>query len=111
MWTFGRPVALTQGGDIVGNFDEPGYYIARHGYPFSDGQFTQIDYPGSSQTVIERINNAGDITGTWYDALGNVNGFIRKGGKFHNAGIPVGTNENVRAAPDNGRVLVGISVH
>ena len=93
-------------GDIVGNFDEPDY-IARHGYLLSNGQFTQIDYPGSSQTVVECINNAGDITGTWYDALGNVSGFIRRDGKFHNVSIPGGTNENVRAAQDNGRVLVG----
>lgn len=93
-------------GDIVGNFDEPGY-TARHGYLLSNGQFTRIDYPGSSQTVVERINNAGDITGTWYDAPGNVSGFIRKDGTFHNVSIPGGTNENVRAAQDNGRVLVG----
>ena len=93
-------------GDIVGNFDEAGY-IARHGYLLSNEKFTQIDYPGSSQTVVERINNAGDVTGTWYDTLGNVSGFIRKDGKFHNVRIPGGTNENVRAAQDNGRVLVG----
>jgi uncharacterized membrane protein len=93
-------------GDIVGNFDEPGY-IARHGYLLSNGQFTQIDYPGSSQTVVERINNANDITGTWLDALGNVSGFVRKDGTFHNVSIPGGTAENVRAAQDNGRVLVG----
>ncbi len=93
-------------GDIVGNFDEP-HYIAQHGFLLSNGKFTQIDYPGSSQTVLERINNAGDITGTWFDARGNVSGFIRKDGKFHNVKIPGGANENVRAAQDNGRVLVG----
>jgi uncharacterized membrane protein len=84
-------------GDIVGNFDEADY-IAQHGHQLSNGQFTQIDYPGSSATVVERINNAGDITGTWFDALGNVSGFIRRDGKFHNVSIPGGTNENVRAA-------------
>lgn len=93
-------------GDIVGNFDDSASFT-RHGYLLSDGKFTQIDYPGSSQTIVERINNADDITGTWYDALGNVSGFIRRDGKFHNVSIPGGTNENVRAAQDNGRVLVG----
>jgi probable HAF family extracellular repeat protein len=92
-------------GDIVGNFDDAGY--TTHGFLLSNGQFTQIDYPGSDFTVVERINNAGDITGTWFDGLGNVSGFIRKDGKFHNVSIPGGTFENVRAAQDNGRVLVG----
>ncbi len=93
-------------GDIVGNFDEP-HYIATHGFLLSNGKFTQIDYPGASATIVERINNAGDITGTWFDALGNLSGFIRKDGKFHNVKIPGGTSEAVRAAQDNGRVLVG----
>lgn len=91
-------------GDIVGNFNSG---FARHGYLLSDGQFTQIDYPGASHTVVERINNAGDITGLWFDALENTSGFIRKDGKFHNVSIPGGISENVRAAQDNGRVLVG----
>jgi uncharacterized membrane protein len=93
-------------GDIVGNFDDAGG-TAIHGYLLSNGQFTQIDYPGASGTVVENINNADDITGTWFDRLGNLSGFIRRDGKFHNVSIPGGFFEAVRAAQDNGRVLVG----
>lgn len=58
-------------------------------------------------TLAERVNNAGDITGQWVDALGNASGFIRKDGKFHDVSIPGGFGQTVRAAQDNGRVLVG----
>jgi probable HAF family extracellular repeat protein len=92
-------------GDIVGNFHDSTF--TRHGYLLSNGQFTQIDYPGASVTILERINNAGDITGTWFDDRGNVSAFIRRDGKFQNVSIPNGSNENVRSAQDNGRVLVG----
>jgi len=36
-----------------------------------------------------------------------VSGFIRKDGKFHDVSIPGGFGQTVRAAQDNGRVLVG----
>ena len=48
-----------------------------------------------------------DITGQWVDALGQGSGFIRKHGKFHNVSIPGGTGQTLRAAQDNGRVMVG----
>jgi len=92
-------------GDIVGNIHDSAFN--RHGYLLSHGHFTRIDYPGAAVTLAERINNAGDITGQWIDALGNGSGFIRKDGKFYNVSIPGGTGQTVRAAQDNGRVLVG----
>ena len=60
-------------GDIVGNFlDHNG---VRHGYLLSDGRFSQIDYPGASDTGVEEINNAGDIMGAWFNTRFEVERF------------------------------------
>ncbi|MGH8251743.1 MAG: hypothetical protein ACREVI_13795 [Steroidobacteraceae bacterium] len=55
--------------------------FVRHGYLLNNGRFHQIDYPGASSMVVEDINNAGDITGLWFDARENASGFVRKQGK------------------------------
>ena len=93
-------------GDIVGNFLD--HNSVTHGYLLSDGRFRQIDYPGASATLVEEINNAGDITGAWVNTRGEGSGFIRRpGGKFFDVSVPGAFSEHVRAAQDNGRVLVG----
>src|SRR5688572_13291750 len=92
-------------GDIVGNYiDQNSEFRA---FLLSNGRFRQINYPGASATLVEEINNAGDITGAWIDTSGVSSGFIRKNGKFHNVNFPYAHTEHVRAAQDNGRVLVG----
>ena len=94
-------------GDIVGSF--VGADSVRHGFLRSDGKFTQIDYPGSTGTYMSGINNAGDVTGGYFIAGGGGT-FIRRNGKFYNVNIPGGSAANVRAAQDNGRVLVGSAI-
>ena len=92
-------------GDIVGGFLDSDF--VRHGFLLSDGKFTQIDYPGSTGTYMSGINNAGDVTGGYFKVNGTNGTFIRKNGKFYRVHVPGGSAPNVRAAQDNGRVLVG----
>ena len=92
-------------GDIVFNVDDRDGNS--HGYLLSDGRFQRIDPPGAMVTILEEVNNAGDITGSWFDQDFNRTHFIRKGGKFHTLEFPRDTDGVVRAAQDNGRVLVG----
>jgi uncharacterized membrane protein len=98
--------AINARGDIVGGFLDAG--SVRHGFLRSDGKFTQIDFPGAVGTYTTGINNAGDITGGYFPKGGGDNGtFIRRNGKFYDVDIPGASAPNVRAAQDNGRVLVG----
>ena len=94
-------------GDIVGNYvDSEGITL---GYLLSDGEFQRIRYPGAEITLLSSINNAGDIVGLFFDEQTDTEAhFIRKGSRFHEVKFPEGLiNPFVRAAMDNGRVLVG----
>jgi uncharacterized membrane protein len=94
-------------GDIVGVFVDSEFNEFQT-YLLSDGEFTQIAFPGAIATVAGSINNAGDITGFfWGPTLDRSGGFIYKDGKFHRVNVPGGDGEFVRSAQDNGRVLVG----
>ena len=92
---------------MVGFFDDSN--ANQHGYILLDGQFTQIDYPGASGTIVRGINNAGDITGHYLDSTGIKHGFILQGGRFQNVQAPhsAGCGIDVWMAADNGRVAVG----
>ena len=60
-------------GQLVGNYvDGAG---TTHGFLYSDGNFTTIDYPGATLTAARAINNRGEIVGAYQDASG-THGFI-----------------------------------
>jgi probable HAF family extracellular repeat protein len=64
-------------GDIVGSYTRLG---VTHGFLFSDGVLTTIDYPGAVSTDARGINARGDVVGT-YRIAGeppvNVHGYLR----------------------------------
>ena len=61
-----------------------------HGFLFSDGAYSQYDVPGSSETVLRGINDAGDLAG-YYFAQGNAQkGFTSVGGVVTTINIPSG---------------------
>ena len=92
-------------GDIVFNVDDSDGNS--HGYLLSDGRFHRIHPPGAMIMFLEEVNNAGDITGSWFDQDFNRTHFIGKGNKFHTLEFPREHDGVFRAAQDNGRVLVG----
>jgi probable HAF family extracellular repeat protein len=69
-------------GEIVGQFSDSGGEL--HGFTYREGRFRQFDAPGSSQTVISNVqgtlingvNDLGDIVGFYSDGKANVNGFV-----------------------------------
>lgn len=71
--------SINRQGDIVGIFT----FIDKiedcgkkpHGFLLQDGQYTQIDVPGSESTGAIAINNAGVIVGRFTDKEGNELGF------------------------------------
>src|SRR5436305_1581211 len=56
-WTFTRGFAINHAGTIVGVVRDPA--AVGHGYFWSNGVFTQFDYPHSTETVCRGINTAG----------------------------------------------------
>src|SRR5437763_147338 len=44
-----------------------------------DGQFTQVDVPGSTYTDVEGINDAGVLGGIYLDASNKIHSFLRFG--------------------------------
>jgi uncharacterized membrane protein len=51
-----------------------------HGFLYNAGAITNVDFPGSTQTAVFGINDAGDIAGIWVDAANQTHGFVDSGG-------------------------------
>jgi len=81
---------------VVGNYeDNSGAY---HGFLWSAGQFTSIDFPSApggavSGTVAMGINNTGQIVGYYFGGGGNgCHGFLLSGGSFSSFDFPSASN-------------------
>ena len=53
-----------------------------HGYLLDDGVFTQIDFPGATETQAGKINNRGQIVGNFPDAGKGVHRYLLNNGVF-----------------------------
>jgi len=70
-----------------------GYYTddtGTHGFLYSNGSYSKIDYPGAGWTVIFGINNTGQFVGAYgaSDARAGRHGFIFAGGGFSSFDVP-----------------------
>jgi probable HAF family extracellular repeat protein len=74
----GQIVGFTQ---TIGNSETPG---ETHGYLYSNGALTTIDFPGAGVTTPSSINNVGQIAGTFRypGATGYIHGFVESNGVF-----------------------------
>ena len=95
------PTAINNAGQIVG------YYVdsnnGLHGFLYSGGTFTTIDYPGSGDTNLWGINNYGDIVGDR-----NNQGFLYSGGNFSDIVDPLQTqNETIAYGINDPGQIVG----
>jgi probable HAF family extracellular repeat protein len=59
-------------GDVAGLYSNG----TIHGFVYIGGSYTTIDPPGSVQTHALSINASGQVTGFYYDTLGNAHGFL-----------------------------------
>ncbi|MDH2381897.1 hypothetical protein [Bradyrhizobium sp. CER78] len=79
--TAGTTVAtsMNNSGEVVGYYQTAGVY---HGFTYLNGVYTTIDEPGAAQTAsqsangtfLERVNDAGDLIGIYYDSAVNLYG-------------------------------------
>ena len=61
-------VAITDGGDIVGGYNDDDPFQTRRGYVLRGGAFSRLDVPGSSMTDVFGANNAGELVGMYQDS-------------------------------------------
>ena len=55
-----------------------GYWVTdyAHGFVYSNGQFSDVDYPGAISTQAFGVNASGIVSGTYLDAGFESHGFI-----------------------------------
>lgn len=76
---------INNSGEIVGAFTTtanctPTFYpvanCTTHGFTDVNGTFSQIDVTGAMNTVVNGVNDLGDLVGTYMSSDGNVHGFL-----------------------------------
>jgi YVTN family beta-propeller protein len=78
-------LALNNNGTIVGGYVDAGGVT--RGLKYSAGTFTTINFPGSSATLIDGINDAGTLSGTFLDPADHIyKGFETINGKYSTIG-------------------------
>jgi hypothetical protein len=101
---FTVPSKINDRGQIAGLYvDAAG---AEHGFLFSGGQYSTIDYPGATATEALALNNAGTpaVAGNYVDAGGRVHGFVLAGGSFHSVDANFAANLTVNGINDRGQL-------
>jgi probable HAF family extracellular repeat protein len=96
---------INDAGNIVGAYlDANG---ATHGFLFSNGRYSSIDFPGAVATEALGINNKinFDIVGDYTDAHGVTHGFLLQGGNFSIVDAPFAVNSAVTAISDNEKIV------
>ena len=100
------PIAINNSGEVVGYYyNSNGAY---HGFLYSNGGFTELDYPeADAQTAPYAINNAGEVVG-YFNNGSNVEGFIYSGGAngtWTALNVPGASNTYAYGINNEGQVL------
>lgn len=100
-------------GQIVGGFCAStiacpvlGGSVADHGFLYSNGVFTQLDFPGAESTQPNAINNAGVIVGVYIINSTGPHGFMYSNGTYTNIDFP-GAGTTYALAINNLGVVAG----
>ncbi|HTR26580.1 MAG TPA: hypothetical protein VMI10_21600 [Terriglobales bacterium] len=100
--------SINKQGQIAGFFYAPDSDHV-HGFLLQNGVFTQIDYPGASGTILNAINDSGEIVGIYGDAQGGNHGFLLSGGVFTGFDAPFpGTDFTSACGLNNHHQIVGV---
>jgi probable HAF family extracellular repeat protein len=101
-----NPQGINARGDIVGSYTKSG---VTHGFLWSAGVLTTIDYPGAVSTDARGINAQGDIVGAYRIAgepAVNIHGYLlSKDGVFSPVDFPDHTNTIPQRITANGLIL------
>ena len=84
------PYAINNHGQVVGTLSVVGQSRS-DGFLYVAGEVTTVDVPGAASTVLNGINDAGEMSGTYTDAAGVQHGFTETGGVFSDVLGPDGS--------------------
>ena len=87
-------------GDIVGNFVDHG----SHGFLYTGGSYTQID-PGARGSLIEGINDSGQLIGYFAQPDGRLSSFLDTAGAFTIIQFPGALKTRAEGINDNGQMV------
>ena len=91
--TFNQALGINSVGEIAGYFGIGSATHPNKGYtvmpPYAQPNFTNENFPGSVQTQVTGINNAGTTVGFWADAVGTNHGFDFNGMTFATVDNPL----------------------
>ena len=96
------PGSINDAGDVVGAYLDASGVV--HGYLFSIGVYSTIDFPGATSTEAQGINNKMEIVGDYADAQGVLHGFILRGNNFSTIDVPSAVNTVVTSINDHEKI-------
>lgn len=99
--TYRNAFGVTVGFFFDNNFGE-------HGFMYSNGQTTVIDYPGGTNTEVRGINRYGTMVGVAGSSSNPLFAFVDRGGKF--TMIDVGPDPDPATISDTGVIIGNHSV-
>lgn len=118
--TFNQLLGINTSGMIAGYFGSGAAGHPNKGYtlvpPYSQGNYTNENFPGSVQTQVTGLNNGGTTVGFWSNSNNGVGmdanfGFTDLGGTFTNVNDPntpkTGTTFNQLLGVNNSNTAVG----
>jgi PEP-CTERM motif len=80
-------------------------HSVKSSFLYNGSTFTPIDYPGSSETIVQGINDSGEAVG-FYTLDGQTWGFIYNGGTYTSIAYP-GSSETMLFGISNNGEIVG----
>ncbi|MGH9356475.1 MAG: hypothetical protein ACRD10_10125 [Terriglobia bacterium] len=87
--TFTQLLGINNASTIAGYFGSGATGHPNQGFTLTlPNSFTPENFPGSAQTQVIGINNAGNTTGFYVDTGGVTHGFTKTGGTFTNVDFP-----------------------
>jgi probable HAF family extracellular repeat protein len=112
-----RAFGINARGEIVGSFDVcTNMGCLTHGYIYTAGVFTIVDFPGAYSTQAFGINDAGDFVGSMsFPGVGGDSGFVFSRGEFtpinNPNAVPPGVGASIvstNTAINDARQIVGL---
>ena len=74
------------------------------GFLYSSGTFAPINYPGASRTVVQGINDSGEVVG-FYTLDGSTWGFIYSDGTYTSIAYPGSSQTDLFGISNNGEIV------
>jgi hypothetical protein len=70
-----QPVVINDQGEVAGWYLTTGSLVP-HGFVYDNGTLTTIDVPGATSTMVNAIDDGGEVAGTYFDPGSGTHGFI-----------------------------------